>query len=161
VRRFATLALPEEARIDRAETAMGGEAVCVFHPEKKAALACQQCGRFICTLCDLPMGSRHLCPNCVEGGLVSEKVPELVNRRFIWGGASLALGWLPLLFGSFLFLGYIITGPAAIFTGISSFRKPGSLVRGRRPVAAIFGILGGVLQLAMVAVFFYFFINRR
>jgi hypothetical protein len=161
VRRFAALAFPDEARIDRAEGAQIGEAVCFFHPEKKAAISCQQCGRFICTLCDLPMGSRHLCPSCVEGGMTSEKVPEMVNRRFIWGGAALSLGWLPILFGSFLFLGYFATGPGAIITGIYAFKKPGSVVRGRRPVAAVFGILGGVIQLLLIGVLCYFFITFR
>src|SRR3954447_23540425 len=38
------------------ERAGEGEAVCFFHPEKRAECACDRCGRFICALCDLPFG---------------------------------------------------------------------------------------------------------
>jgi len=55
------------------ERALEGEAVCFFHPSNRAALPCDVCGRFLCTICDLPMGSRHLCPVCLSNGLGKEK----------------------------------------------------------------------------------------
>ena len=73
----------------------------------------------------------------------------MVTHRYVWSTLSLLLGWLPLLL---IFLGafYIITGPTAIFAGIWGWRKPGSLVQGRRRWAAVLGILGGLIQLAAV-----------
>ena len=147
VRRFAALAVPAESLVAPAEVAQSGEGSCFFHPEKKATLSCEQCGRFVCSLCDMPMGSRHLCPSCVEIGLSTQKVPELVNRRVSWGGVALALGWVPVVM-AILWPFYVVSGPAAIFAGIYIFRKPGSVVRGKRPVAAVFGIIGGLVQLA-------------
>ncbi len=150
--RFSALVRPLEDPTGRsgATVALPGEAACFFHPEKRASLACERCGRFICTLCDLQVGSRHLCPSCIGSGLESEKVPELVRRRIVWGGVAVVLGWLPILLFFICWPFFIFLGPAAIFAGIWSWRKPGSVVRGARRGAAIFGMIGGLLQLGVV-----------
>jgi hypothetical protein len=136
------------------EIAVPGEAVCFFHSEKKAERTCDRCGRFICTLCDLPLGTRHLCPTCVTGGLESDKVPELVAQRFIWAGLSFSLGLLPLLL-LFLWPLWVITGPAAVFCGLWGWRRPGSVVRGKRRWSAVLGILGGIAQIAALVTIGY------
>jgi len=84
---------PAEAPVIR-DRAMEGEAVCFFHPVNRAVLACDSCGRFLCTICDLPVGARHLCPVCLSKGLGKEKLPEIVPRRFLWARAALVLGLL-------------------------------------------------------------------
>ena len=38
---------------DRAASALDGEASCYFHAHKRAAVPCDGCGRFLCSLCDL------------------------------------------------------------------------------------------------------------
>src|SRR5271166_5060845 len=45
---------------------LGGEAEasCFYHPESRAAVPCDECGRFLCRLCDLEVEGRHLCPSC-------------------------------------------------------------------------------------------------
>jgi len=48
-----------------AETAVVAEdARCYFHDEHVAVQACGQCGVFMCSLCDLEVDNRHLCPRC-------------------------------------------------------------------------------------------------
>ena len=69
---------PEPAAPSLADHAGDDEAVCFFHPENRAALACDRCGRFLCAVCDMPLGTRHLCPTCLTSGLGGEKLPELV-----------------------------------------------------------------------------------
>jgi len=133
------------------ERAIDGDAACFFHPEKKASIVCDQCGRFICALCDLPIGSRHVCPTCLESGLArQERLPELVTKRLCWGQLSLFIS----LVVPFLFFPLApLSGSAAIFCGVYGWNKPGSLVKGRRRVSAFFGILFGLLQLLAVVGF--------
>lgn len=142
---------PEAVTTASGERAIEGEAVCFFHPEKRAAVSCQKCGRFLCTLCDVPFGGKHLCPSCLD----SAKLPELLSKRLVWGQLALILGWLPLPAGIFCFpLWFIIlgacfiTGPAAIFVGLWGWKKPPSLVHGHRHAMAVLGMLGGLLQIA-------------
>ena len=57
-------------RLGRAGEALvdASEASCFFHAEKRAAVACESCGRFLCALCDLEMEGRHICPTCLAAG---------------------------------------------------------------------------------------------
>ena len=133
----------------RAEQAGEGEAVCFFHPENRAVLSCERCGRFICSVCEFSIGSRRICPTCLSSGLVGEKLPELIPWRFIWADAALFLGILPLFLGLFVWPFIVFSGTAAIFVALFGWKRPGSLPRGRRRWAAIAGIVGGTLQIAI------------
>src|SRR5215470_14899706 len=39
------------------------EASCFYHAQKKAVVACQGCGRFVCALCDCDLHGEHFCPS--------------------------------------------------------------------------------------------------
>lgn len=58
-----------------------GEATCFYHPVRKAVVPCAQCGRFLCALCDLPVGGRHVCPACLESGVKKGEVAALERSR--------------------------------------------------------------------------------
>src|SRR3954470_7399428 len=86
-----TQSTPAESAGNRA---MEGEATCFFHPEKRAERPCDRCGRFLCALCDLPLGARHLCPACLKSGAEQDAaLPELVSRRVSWGRMALLLAF--------------------------------------------------------------------
>ena len=150
---------PAPSAFSLAEHAGDGEAVCFFHPENRAALSCERCGRFICAVCDMPLGTRHLCPTCLTSGLGGEKLPELVVRRFLWADTALLVGLLPLLAGLFVWPAFIVAGPAAIFCALFGWKRPGSLAHGRRRWAAVLGIALGVAQLAIWFGFLFLFTN--
>ncbi len=133
---------PEAVSTASGEKATEGEAACFFHPEKRAECTCERCGRFICTLCDMPFGGRHLCPKCLD----SSKMAELVPNRFVGAYMSMLLGIVPLFLFPLLCF-YPISGCAAIIYAFWSWKKPGSLVHGPRHGMAIAGILGGFLQI--------------
>ena len=133
----------------RAERAGEGEAVCFFHPENRAALSCERCGRFICAVCEFSIGSRRICPSCLSSGLTSEKLPELIPWRFIWSDTALFLGIVPLFLGLFVWPFIVFSGMAAVFVALFGWKRPGSLPRGRRRWAAIAGIVGGTLQIVL------------
>src|SRR5947209_7072732 len=67
------------------------EASCFYHPQKKAVLPCEGCGRFLCALCDCELNGRHLCPSCLEGGRKKKKIKSLENHRVLYDSAALAL----------------------------------------------------------------------
>ena len=135
---------------------MEGEAVCFFHPSNRAALACDSCGRFVCSICDLPVGTRHLCPVCLSKGLGKEKLADIVPNRFLWSRLSFTVGVWPLLLFFILWWAYLVSGGVAIIAGIIGLRKPGSLVNGKQVGYAVTGILGGLLQMAIFVGMFSF-----
>src|SRR5262245_51105568 len=42
-----------------------GESSCFYHPQMKAVLPCEGCGRFLCALCDCELQGKHFCPACL------------------------------------------------------------------------------------------------
>jgi hypothetical protein len=137
----------------RSEAAQEGEAACFFHPEKKAALACESCGRFICGLCSVELGGRSLCATCLGHGLGSGKVAELVQSRFLWSQLSLVLGFFPLICSPIIWPLLPFSGAAAVFAAIYGWKKPGSLVHGRRRWAAVLGVVCAAGQLIVFSAF--------
>lgn len=111
---------------NEAETILtGDEASCFFHPEKKAAVSCERCGRFLCGLCDILLGEEHICSNCIESGRKKGKIQTLENKRTLHDRMALTLAVLP-MFTVFLTL---ITAPWTLFISIRHRKSPGSLVR--------------------------------
>lgn len=141
------------AKFDRA---MDGEAVCFFHPANRALLACDSCGRFVCSVCDLPVGARHLCPVCLSKGLGKEKLADIVPKRFLWSRLSFTVGAWPLLLFFALWWAYLVTGGLAVISGIIGLRKPGSLVQGRQIGYAVVGIVCGLIQISIFVGMFFF-----
>lgn len=148
---------PEGVSTATGEHAVEGEAACFFHPEKRAAIACERCGRFLCALCDVPFGGKHLCPLCLD----ASKLPELITQRVVWSHVAAIVGVAPLLLLPMCFplwfFGFV-TGPAAIFLALWKWNAPGSLVYGRRRGMSIAGLVGGLLQLAGIIGFIWFIV---
>lgn len=101
-----------------------GEASCFYHPQKRAALPCDLCGRFLCALCDVDLAGKHLCPACVDTGQKKGKLLQLENKRILWDSAALGMALLPLIVWFFT----MVTAPAAIIMGIIALKKPSSIV---------------------------------
>src|SRR5882757_4158810 len=74
-----------------------GESSCFYHPQKKAVLPCDSCGRFLCALCDCELNGQHFCPACLEGGRKKKKIKSLENHRVLYDSAALALAVYPML----------------------------------------------------------------
>jgi hypothetical protein len=110
------------------------EASCFFHPEKKAAVACESCGRFLCALCDLDFSGRHICPNCLAASRKKGALGNLDHFRFSWTGLALLLSTVPLVAYPFTFFTFI-TAPTAIVVALIGLRKPPSLTGRRRVIS--------------------------
>lgn len=134
------------------------ESSCFYHPEKKAVLPCEACGRFMCALCDCELDGQHLCPNCLDTGKKRGKITSLENHRTLYDSMALTLAVLPILtiFGSCF---VIVTSPVAIYLAIRHWNTPTSVVRRskwRFVAAIIFGALSLLIWLGYFGAIYYF-----
>lgn len=105
--------------------AVAGEAVCFFHSTRSAVVPCDRCGRFLCALCDLPLGDTHLCPSCLESGMRGGSGTELETRRL---RPDLIAAYLLLLGMLSCGLLFPVTGLAAVVVAWRYRSAPPSLV---------------------------------
>src|SRR5690348_2893654 len=68
-----------------------GEASCFYHPRNRASVPCEECGRFLCSLCRLDADGRAICPVCFGAGLRERKLLEFDTRRTNYDTVALAL----------------------------------------------------------------------
>jgi LSD1 subclass zinc finger protein len=129
----------------RAGEALGadGESSCFYHERKRAAAVCEECGRFLCSLCEVRIAGRLICPACIERGRAEGNLEMLVTRRTLYDGIALSLSVLPLLF----FFMTVVTAPMALFVAIRFWKKPGSILP-RSKIRFILAILFASLQVA-------------
>ncbi|MHC4561212.1 MAG: DUF4339 domain-containing protein [Planctomycetota bacterium] len=120
---FPAMAIPP--RRGRAAQALADEeeASCFYHPHKRAAVPCDECGRFLCALCDIEIDQRHLCPTCLQADPAGQGLGQLEGERRTYDGLALILGIIPLC---------IITPLASLFLCVRFWRSPPSLVRRTR-----------------------------
>ncbi|MGB8355533.1 MAG: hypothetical protein WCD79_16665 [Chthoniobacteraceae bacterium] len=113
------------------------EAACFYHPQKRALVPCDSCGRFLCALCDVELNGQHLCPNCLQTGRKKGKLRNLENERVRYDRLALTTSLAPLL----LWPVTLITAPIAIFLSIRHWNSPSSLVHGYTRLRFVLAIL--------------------
>lgn len=123
-----------------------GESSCFYHPQKKAVLPCDSCGRFLCALCDCELDGQHICPACLETGKKKGKIQSLQNHRVLYDSAALGLAVMPVVIAVFVYFTFI-TAPVALFIGIRHWNTPSSIVR-RTKARYIAAIAIASLQIA-------------
>ena len=128
-----------------------GESSCFFHPQKKAVLPCDSCGRFLCALCDCPLQGQHFCPTCLEAGSTKGKIKSLENQRTLYDQIALSLAILPLL----IFYFTLITAPMALYIAIRYWNAPRSIVRGNK-IRYIIAIIIALLEIGGWTILFIF-----
>ncbi len=119
------------------------EASCFYHSQKKAVVHCQQCGRFLCGLCDLELNGQHLCAACVESGKKKGKINTLENHRTLYDSIALRLAFYPIITFYLTLPGAI----ASIIVAIKYWNAPTSILP-RTKVRFVFAILIAILELA-------------
>ncbi|HLW75722.1 MAG TPA: hypothetical protein VKS01_02035 [Bryobacteraceae bacterium] len=119
------------------------EASCFYHPSSRAAIPCEQCGRFLCNLCDIEIDGRHLCPRCFETGVSSNQLKHVETSRTMYDSIALALATWPIL----LFWPAIVSAPASLFVVVRRWRAPSSIV----PRTRVRYYLAALLALAEIA----------
>lgn len=129
------------------------EASCFYHPQKQAVRVCDGCGRLICALCSIDLGSQHLCPNCISSGKKKGQLSTLENARTRYDAIALSLA----VFGMITSFFSLVLAPAAIYIAIRHWNSPMALTGGSRArfviaiVIATISLLlwGGIFGLAI------------
>jgi LSD1 subclass zinc finger protein len=120
-----------------------GESSCFYHARKRAAAVCGECGRFLCSLCEVRLAGRVICPACIERGRADGNLQMLVTRRTLYDGIALSLSVLPLL----CFFITVVTAPMALYFAVRFWKKPGSILP-RSKIRFILAIIFASLQVA-------------
>jgi hypothetical protein len=126
------------------------EASCFYHPQSRAAIVCQECGRFLCALCDLEVEGRHICPRCFESGVSAHKIQTAEPRRVMYDNMALALATLPAL----LIWPPLIAAPWSLFLVVTRWNAPTSVVP-RTKIRFIFAALFAVAELGFLGFVIY------
>ena len=130
-----------------------GESTCFYHPQKRAAVVCSVCGRFLCGLCDMELSDQHMCPQCASSGAKKGKLKDLEHHRVLYDNLALLVAIAPLL----IFYLTFITAPIAIFMSIKHWNAPLSILP-RTKVRFVVAITVASLQLlgwALLLVFLF------
>jgi hypothetical protein len=135
-----------------AETALiEGESSCFYHAHKKAVVACENCGRFLCALCDVEIGGVHRCPQCLERGKRKRELDTLETEHTRYDRIAFALTTVTFLFWPIT----LISAPVALFIVIKYWKRRSKILPGAR----IYYILAGILAVAEICgwgLLFYF-----
>ncbi len=124
----------------------GEEASCYNHSANRAMAACDECGRFLCALCNIDTTAGHICPACFE-----RKEAPALHERVNYDSIALALVTLPMA----LCWLPIITTPAALFFAFKFWSAP-SLVFPRGKWRLWLTLVIAFLQLIAVGAFIVF-----
>ncbi len=149
-------ALLKEQEIAHAEEVDDKEqASCFYHPAKQAVIDCSHCGRFLCALCDLDMGTSHICPVCLERGKDQQGVIEQKQGCVRYDILVLALAFWPFLLIMPLTL---FSAPLTLYLTGKYYNTPISITpvkRWRFLVAAVLAI-AQLIAIGFLAYFWFF-----
>ncbi len=137
---------------------MEGEATCFYHAKKRAQVPCDECGRFLCAVCDLEVNGRHLCPQCLETGAKKGKVQSLERGRFRWDQVISTLLVLPLISCGFLLP---LTSLAALVLVVWKWKSPPSLVSNTRVLLIVCAALAFIEFVAGSAFWWFMLFGSR
>ncbi len=126
-------------------------ASCYYHPQKKAEIVCDFCGRFLCALCDVLFNNQHLCSACIEDGGKKGRLKSLENKRLLWDETALAVALIPIIFFPLTF----VTAPIALYIGIRYWKEPSSIIP-RSKLRMLLAIVLALFQMSGWAINFYF-----
>jgi len=101
-----------------------GESSCFYHPRKRAVVPCDQCGRFLCSLCQVEFLGQNWCPGCIETRRQKGQLSALDARRSLYDNMVLALAVFPAL----LVWPTIITAPMSLYMSLRYWRAPTSIL---------------------------------
>ena len=130
----------------------GTESTCFFHGTKVAERPCDQCGRFMCGLCDIDFENRHLCPDCLEKSFQKGEAQQFDKEFTYYDTIALGFAGVSLL----VFYTSIVLSPIAIFIAIRYWKKPLSMAprgKGRYVLAIMLSLLSLTICVSMLSVF--------
>jgi hypothetical protein len=137
-------------------TVIEGESSCFYHPHKKAVLACESCGRFLCSLCDIELSGVHRCPRCLEAGKRKQELDALEMQHTRYDRIAFALTTVGLLFWPVT----LITAPAALFLVVRFWHRRSKILPGSRLLFIMAGLFA-IAEICGWGLFIYSMFSRR
>jgi len=134
-----------------------GEAACFFHSRYRAILPCDNCGRFLCGTCLIPVGSRRLCAECLSHARRQKDQDGLVNHAPLFDNVALILVTLPIVSVMFGFL-TILSAPVSLFLALVYWSRQWSLLP-RSRLRFVIAIILAILLMAGWAVLVHYLIT--
>lgn len=150
LRLFPALFRPPEA-VPAAAAPLTDESSCFYHAARRAVVPCDGCGRFLCALCDVDFGGRHLCPSCVTSAQRGDKDQALATKRTRYDRMALNLALLSILMWPLS----VVFGPVALYLSIRHRRASLSVLGPGRGRLITAGVLGGLITLAWLGGLLY------
>jgi len=149
---FPALLKPRERGRTGDALLVSDQSSCFYHPEKAAVLPCDTCGRFLCALCDVELGDKHVCPACL-GSDESDASAGLVTNRSLPDSVALDLS----IVGALPFFWWIcvFTAPMVLFMCVQYWNAETSIVRHGR-WRLILALLIAGSELVLIVTFFFF-----
>jgi hypothetical protein len=140
----------EVARGETGQTILvDGEASCFYHAQKRASVPCDECGRFLCPVCDIEFNNGHICPSCLQGNQQGKGRPDFIKNRVPYDSLALSIIYFSTAAVCLVSL-WAITGAAAIFFAIFSWYQPPGPIRRTRARAIVAIVLGLVQIIACI-----------
>ncbi len=132
-----------------------GDATCYNHSGKQAHAPCAECGRFLCTVCDIDFRGEHWCPSCLKRQGEGQAQPVFQRSRMRYDSLALALVTIPAI----IFWPTLLCAPTALFLCIRHWNDdPGFLPRTK--LRLYMALLFGLTQIAgWIALFAFLFRN--
>jgi DNA-directed RNA polymerase subunit RPC12/RpoP len=122
------------------------EASCFFHEQNRAERPCDECGRFLCKLCEIEIPSRILCPACFDKSVRERTIQQLESSRTMHDSIALSLAIIPTL----LIWPVIVSAPMSLYWTIRHWNAPRSVVP-RTRVRYYFAASIALTQIALIA----------
>jgi hypothetical protein len=120
------------------------EASCFYHSEKRAEATCDYCGRFICSLCELELHGKKMCPTCLQAGRQKGKIKNLDRQRTLYDAIALKLSLYPIIT---IWL-TIITAPIALYLAFRHWNSPLGVTR-RSKIRLVLSIIFSFCQIGV------------
>jgi hypothetical protein len=134
--------------------ALEHEAVCYFHPRYRPITPCDHCGRFLCEICAISLGAKHLCGECFAKLRKQRDETGLVHYAALYDNVALFLVVAPSI-TVILWVFTLLTAPISLFLSFYYSSRQWNLVRRSR---LRFGIS---ILLSLVLIAFWTFIIYR
>jgi uncharacterized paraquat-inducible protein A len=134
-----------------------GESACFFHARYRAKAPCDQCGRFLCSLCAIGFGSQTLCPECIHTSRRGPTATGLSHQALLYDNLALSLVLLPLV-GFFFFYFAMITAPAGLFASIFYFGRQKTVVP-RSRFRFLIAMILALVEIIGIVLFLIWFID--
>jgi hypothetical protein len=103
------------------------EAVCYFHARYRAMNPCDNCGRFLCEICAINLGSRQLCAECLSQLRKRRDETGLVHHAALFDNVALFLVTAPVVTLFFWFL-TILSAPVSLFLSFYYWSRQWNLI---------------------------------